>query len=236
VSVKEIVVDVDILETKEIAVSAAVSGTTAEGFAYTGLVSVDPQTVVVAGTGSAFKNLESIVIPAEDISIEGIAEDKSFILNINDYLPSGIRVADSNYDGALTVTAYIGKLENALIDIPTNNIFIDNIPEGFTVSFADDSGTKRVEVQGLNEELSTIDVTTIMGSIDASSMTPREPVEGEEGFHAGSYDAYVKWTMPQGITVVGASMMEITLSPVQDNPVNLVEGGTMITEMPPAAE
>jgi YbbR domain-containing protein len=236
VSVKEIVVDVDILETKEISVSAAVSGTTAEGFAYTGLVSVDPQTVVVAGTGSAFKNLESIVIPAEDISIEGIAEDKSFILNINDYLPSGIRVADSNYDGALTVTAYIGKLENALIDIPTNNIFIDNIPEGFTASFADDSGTKRVEVQGLNEELSTIDVTTIMGSIDASSMTPREPVEGEEGFHAGSYDAYVKWNMPQGITVVGASMMEITLSPVQDNPVNLVEGGAMITEMPPAAE
>ena len=233
VSVKEIVVDVDILATKEISVSAAVSGTTAEGFAYKGLVSVDPQTVLVAGSGSAFDNLESIVIPAEDISIEGIAEDKSYVLNINDYLPSGIRLADSDFDGSLTVTAYIGKLENALIDIPTSNIFIDNVPEGFTVAFADEGGTKRVEVQGLNEELTALDSSTIMGSIDASSMTPRETVEGEEGFHAGSYDAYVKWNMPAGITVVGASMMEITLTPAVDSGVSIVDPAALLPEVPP---
>lgn len=236
VSVREIVVDVDILETKEISVSAAVSGTTAEGFAYTGLVSVDPETVLVAGSGTVFNNLESIVIPAEDISIDGITEDKSFVLNITDYLPSGIRLADSGYDGSVTVTVYVGKLENALIDIPTSNIFIDNIPEGFTVSFADGSGTKRVEVQGLNEVLTNLDASTIMGSIDASAMTPREPVEGEEGLHAGSYDAYVKWNMPPGVTVVGASMMEISISPAVGSGINLVDPGVVPEEVPPAEQ
>ena len=236
VSVKEIVVDVDILETKEISVSAAVSGTTAEGFAYTGLVSVDPETVLVAGSGTVFNNLESIVIPAEDISIDGITEDKSFVLNITDYLPSGIRLADSGYDGSVTVTAYVGKLENALIDIPTSNIFIDNIPEGFTVSFADGSGTKRVEVQGLNEVLTNLDASTIMGSIDASAMTPREPVEGDEGLHAGSYDAYVKWNMPPGVTVVGASMMEISISPAVESGISLVDPGVVPEEVPPAEQ
>ena len=236
VSVREIVVDVDILETKEISVSAAVSGTTAEGFAYTGLVSVDPETVLVAGSGTVFNNLESIVIPAEDISIDGITEDKSFVLNITDYLPSGIRLADSGYDGSVTVTVYVGKLENALIDIPTSNIFIDNIPEGFTVSFADGSGTKRVEVQGLNEVLTNLDASTIMGSIDASAMTPREPVEGEEGLHAGSYDAYVKWNMPPGVTVVGASMMEISISPAVESGISLVDPGVVPEEVPPAEQ
>lgn len=236
VSVKEIVVDVDILETKEISVSAAVSGTTAEGFAYTGLVSVDPETVLIAGSGTVFNNLESIVIPAEDISIDGITEDKSFVLNITDYLPSGIRLADSGYDGSVTVTAYVGKLENALIDIPTSNIFIDNIPEGFTVSFADGSGTKRVEVQGLNEVLTNLDASTIMGSIDASAMTPREPVEGDEGLHAGSYDAYVKWNMPPGVTVVGASMMEISISPAVESGISLVDPGVVPEEVPPAEQ
>lgn len=236
VSVREIVVDVDILETKEISVSAAVSGTTAEGFAYTGLVSVDPETVLVAGSGTVFNNLESIVIPAEDISIDGITEDKSFVLNITDYLPSGIRLADSGYDGTVTVTVYVGKLENALIDIPTSNIFIDNIPEGFTVSFADGSGTKRVEVQGLNEVLTNLDASTIMGSIDASAMTPREPVEGEEGLHAGSYDAYVKWNMPPGVTVVGASMMEISISPAVGSGISLVDPGVVPEEVPPAEQ
>ncbi len=236
VSVKEIVVDVDILETKEISVSATVSGTTAEGFAYTGLVSVDPETILVAGSGTAFNNLESIVIPAEDISIEGITEDKSYVLNINDYLPPGIRLADSSFDGLLTVTAYVGKLENALIDIPTSNIFVDNVPDGFTAAFADGSGTKRVEVQGLNEVLTNLDASTIMGSIDASSMTPREPVEGEEGFHAGSYDAYVKWNMPSGVTVVGASMIELNLTPATENNLNLVEPETVLTELPPVEQ
>ncbi|MCR5421416.1 MAG: hypothetical protein K6E98_10430 [Lachnospiraceae bacterium] len=231
VSVREIVVDVDILETREVPIRASVSGTAAAGFSYTGLVSVVPETVTIAGSGKGFNSLEAIDIPAEDISIEGASEDLSYTFNISDYLPSGIRMVDDTGDGTVVVTAYVGKLENAYVDIPTANILIDNIPEGFMASVVDVGGTKRVEVQGLNEEIALLDGSVIMGSIDASSMVPREPVEGETGFHTGSYDAYVKWNMPAGITVVGASMMEVSLYPADSTGVNLIDGTILLPEV-----
>ena len=228
VGVTEILVDVDILETKEIPIKASVSGTAADGYSYTGIVTVEPENVTIAGSGSTYKSLESIAIPPEAVSIDDADNTVVCTFDINDYLPSGIRLADSDHDGTVTVTAYIGKLENTLIDIPTANITIDNVPAGFGVSLVDVGGSKRVEIQGLAENLALIDPMSILGSIDASSMTPREPVEGEEGYHTGSYDAYVKWNMPAGINVVGASMMEVSVYPAADAGANSGDGTALV--------
>ena len=53
----------------------------------------------------------------------------------------------------------------------------------------------------------------------------RSADEGEEGFHAGSYDAYVRWNMPQGISVVGSSMLEVSLYPAEDSGRPSAHGG-----------
>lgn len=209
--VTDIIVDVDILETKEISLSAGILGTPADGYAATGMVSVQPDTIIVAGSGSTYNSLESITIPADDVTVNGATEDVILHFDINDYLPGGIRLASDDFDGTVTVTAYIGKLENALIDVPTANITIENIPGDFSASLIDMGGTRRIEVQGLNENLAVLDPSSITGTIDASSMTPREVHEGVEGFHNGSYDAVIRWSVPQGITVVNSSMVEVGL-------------------------
>jgi hypothetical protein len=222
VGVTEILVDVDILETKEVPVYAAISGTPAEGYAATGKVSVNPETVLVAGSGTSFKNLESITIPGEDISVAGASEDVTYTCNINDYLPGGIRLAGDDTEGTVDVTVYIGKLENSLIDVPTANIKIDNVPEGYTAVLVDIGGSKRIEIQGLNEDLTNLDPASVTGTIDATSMTPREATG--ELMHPGSYDGTVRWSVPPGITVIGASPMEVTLLPAAD--------GTAIIALP----
>lgn len=211
VGVTDIIVDVDILQTKEISVTAAISGTAADGFAATGMVFVQPDKILIAGSGNTYKSLENVAIPADDVSVNGATEDVILSFDINDYLPGGIRLADEDFDGLVTVTAYVGKLENSLIDVPTANISIENIPAGFNASLIDVSGTKRIEVQGLAENLAVLDPSKIVGTIDALTMTPREIHEGVEGFHNGSYDAVVRWNVPAGITVVNSSMMEVGL-------------------------
>ncbi len=216
VGVTDIIVDVDILETKEISVSAAISGTPAEGFMPTGMVSIQPDRILVAGSGSTFDALESIIIPADDVSVEGASEDVIHTFNIKDYLPGGIRLASDGDSGEVTVTAYVGKLENTVIDVPVTNISIDNVPAGFGASLIDVGGTKRIEVQGLAENLAILQPSQLFGSIDATTMTPREVHEGVEGFHSGSYDAAVKWNVPAGITVVNSSMMEVGLYQTPD--------------------
>lgn len=216
VGVSEIIVDVDILETKEISILAAISGTAAEGYESTGMVLVKPDKILVAGSGNTFKSLESITIPAEDVSVNGATGDVIHTFDINDYLPGSIRLVEDDFDGKVTVTAYVGKLENTFIDIPTSNITIENIPAGFNASLINADGTKRVEIQGLADNLAAINPSIVTGTIDASLMNPREIHEGVEGFHNGSYDAVVRWNVPVGITVVNSTMMEVGLYQSQD--------------------
>ena len=233
--VTDIIVDVDILETKEITIMAAISGMPAEGYEATGMVSVKPDKILVAGNGATYKSLENITIPAEDVSVTGASEDVVYTFDINDYLPGGIRLASDDFDGTVSVTAYVGKLENSVIDIPTSNISIDNIPAGFNASLIDAGGTKRVEVQGLADNLATLDPTKITGTIDAAAMLPREVHEGVEGFHNGSYDALVRWNVPTGITVVNASMVEVGVYQSPDMSVNNGDG-TALVAAPEAVE
>ena len=214
VGVTDILVDIDILATKEIPLSSAISGTPADGFASTGKVSVSPETILVAGSGSTFKSLEGITIPAEDVSINGVTDDTTFTFDINDYLPGGIRLATDDFDGTVEVTVYIGRLETTSIDVPTANITIDNVPEGYMAALVDIGGSKRIEIQGLNEDLTNLDPSRLTGTIDASSMTPRDATI--EGVHAGSYDANVRWSLPAGITIVNSSTMEVSLYPSTD--------------------
>lgn len=222
VGVTDILVDIDILETKEIPVSVAISGTPDDGYAATGKISVSPETILVAGSGSAYKNLEGITIPAEDVSVNGASEDVSYTFDINDYLPAGIRLATEDYDGTVEVTVYIGRLENSVVDVPTGNITIENVPEGYAASIVDIGGSKRIEIQGLNDDLAGLDPAQITGTIDASNMTPRN--SEVEGIHTGSYDANVKWNLPGGITVVNSTMMEVSMYPSAD--------GTAIMALP----
>lgn len=222
VGVTDILVDIDILETKEIPVSVAISGTPDDGYAATGKISVSPETILVAGSGSAYKNLEGITIPAEDVSVNGASEDVSYTFDINDYLPAGIRLATEDYDGTVEVTVYIGRLENSVVDVPTGNITIENVPEGYAASIVDIGGSKRIEIQGLNDDLAGLDPAQITGIIDASNMTPRN--SEVEGIHTGSYDANVKWNLPGGITVVNSTMMEVSMYPSAD--------GTAIMALP----
>ena len=215
VGVTDILVDIDILATKEIPLTAAVSGTPADGYASTGLVSVSPDTILVAGSGSAFKQIEGITIPAEDVSINGASDNVTHTFDVNDYLPGGIRLATDEFDGTVEVTVYIGKLETTTVDVPTGNIVIDNVPEGFMAALVDVGGSKRIEVQGLNEALAGFDPSKLTGTIDAGSMTPRDATI--EGIHAGSYDGSVRWNVPAGITVTGSTMMEVSLYPATEN-------------------
>ncbi|MCR5356168.1 MAG: hypothetical protein K6E63_02070 [Lachnospiraceae bacterium] len=209
--VTDILVDVAILETKEVPITVGYSGTPADGYAATGKVSTDPEAILVAGSGSAYNSLTEINIPGEDLSVNGATGNIMHNIDINDYLPSGIRLASEDFDGAVEVTVYIGELENTVIDVPTANITIDNVPAGFAAAVVDIGGAKRIEVQGLHDDLSGIDASRITGTIDASSMNARETIEGVTGLHPGSYDAMVRWNVPSGITVVNSSMMEVSV-------------------------
>ncbi len=232
-SVTDVHVDVQILETKEIPLAYAVSGTAAEGYGATGVVEISPSTVVIAGEGSHFNNMSVLSIPADRISIAGASQDVKVTIDLTDYLPSGVTFADPNYDGSVTITVYIGSLQRREIDVPTANITIENVPEGYTAVLVDIGGLKLIEVQGLGDVFAQLDGTTVTGVIDASTMSPRMP-EGdtpEEGtVYAGSNDGLVIFTLPSGISETSPVTMEVILNPIDSALGTTVNGTEIIGE------
>ena len=210
-SVTDVHVDVDILKTKEIPITASISGRPAEGYQFTNEIEVNPQSIVIAGIGTVFDNLEAINIPGEDVLITGATEDVIKSLKAERFLPKGIVLKEADYDGVITVRAGIGKMERTVVDIPTANIKIENIPEGYAAALVDIGGSKRIEIQGLPNVLAEFDPTTISASIDASAMIPREASE-DGSIHQGSYDGQVRFAFPDGISETEAAYMEVILN------------------------
>ncbi len=219
-SVTEVHVDAEILETKEIPLAFAISGTPADGYGATGAVESNPSTVAVAGDGDNFDDLSAISIPSEAISVAGANKDVVVTINLEKYLPKGVRFANSEFDGNAVVTAYVGQLERKDIDIPTTNIVIENVPEGYTAVLVDIGGTKRIGVQGLGETFNQLDGTAVTGVIDASKLVPRAAVDdGEEPVEegtpqSGSNDGEVNLTLPSGVSVTEQVYMEVILNPI----------------------
>ena len=210
-SISEVHVNVEVLETKEIPISALVSGTPADGYMATGVVIVEPESILVAGDGRNFKELSSIVIPGKDVSLDGANADTIVTLNINDYLPGGVRTAAEDYDGTVNVTCYVGKLETAQIDVPTTNISIVNVPEGYAANLVDIGGTKRIEVTGLADVLAATEGMNITGTIDASTLLPRGELKDGSAYYEGSNDGLVNFVFPTGVSGVDMTYMEVSL-------------------------
>lgn len=219
-SVTQIHVDAQILESKEVDIISAVTGTPADGFGATGGIDCEPATILVAGAGNTYKNLMHIVIPEGVINVTGARENIVQTVNVNSYLPDGVRFADPSFDGNVTITAYVERMQTATVDVPIENITINNVPEGYTAHLVEIGPGKQVEIQAIPGVLAEVIPSSITGSIDASALAPRlsEGETFEEGMvHAGSNDGLVVFTCPAGVSAVGQVHMEVIILPQNED-------------------
>lgn len=213
-TVSSVHVDAQILETKEVEVSAITSGTPADGYALTGIVTCEPSKVLVAGRGTAYQNLSRIVIPESALSVAGAMEDVTQVVNLSGYLPEGIRFADADFDGNVEVYVQIEQMMTIGVDVPVENISIINVPDGYSAQLVDVGPTKQIEIQGISASLVQVNASQITGVIDASTLSPRLTGDEQAGgeVHTGSNDGLVVFTVPTGINTVGQVYMEVILT------------------------
>ncbi|MCR5107020.1 MAG: hypothetical protein K6B28_02550 [Lachnospiraceae bacterium] len=249
-SISEVHVDVEILSTKVIPLSyGQISGEPAEGCRATGVIVSDPDSVRIAGIGRTFNELNSLEIPSEILSIAGASGNVSYEVDVTKYLPDGIILADRDYDGMAQITIYVEAVAVKELLIPTGNISVTNLPEGFSAMIVETEGTKNLKIQGLQSVLDGIDASQVTGSIDASAMIPQDATQITAG-QPGTYEAEVSFALPAGVSVTEPVTVQILLSPfitdgtaVQPDPqavnneVTPPEAGTAGTEvMVPAGE
>ncbi len=175
-SISKVRVTVEILATAKVPVTYQVSGEPAEGFEANGENSISKSSVTIAGRPSVLQNVSSIDIPASAIDITDAEDDVSFALKLEDYLPSGISLAD-DADNTVTVTIGIEPVAERTIRLPVSGIALTGVPDGYEGELVADGISVEVVLAGLPENLEKVSSTQLSASFDVAAWMEEEGME-----------------------------------------------------------
>ena len=163
-----VTVTVHILDIKDVSLMFNVTGTPADGYAYMDM-EYEPKTIAIKGTAASLNNVTMVNIPESALDISGAREDITQVIDVSEYLPGGVTMADKN-DSKVTVTVHIARLATKTVNIFPSSIQVLNLPDGYKLSF--DRSVIRVALSGVEEDINALDTSAIVASIDAGQLTP----------------------------------------------------------------
>ena len=102
-------VSVSLLNTKTVPLRFGYSGTPAENYQVVGL-SCKPETIDIAGTSEVLSGLLRMEISPEAVNVDGIDEELQLVVDVSEYLPSGIILKNEN-EGSVVVTVEVMYVE-----------------------------------------------------------------------------------------------------------------------------
>lgn len=206
-------VAVEILETKNVPVYYSVVGTPAEGYIVTGEIESNPAIISIAGTSSVIKNITRIEIPAEELDITGQSSDMVATVNLKDYLPDNVILADSEFDGKASVTVYIGKTVTKIFRVKESQLKVIGVPEGFEATLEGFDSEMEIELEGLASDIYHIKDADIVGYVDMQDvMEAMEILEWSEG----TYDTTLKFDFREEITTGQDIPVKVVLEKVEE--------------------
>lgn len=189
-------VDVDVLATKEVPIDLKTMGVPAEGYAATGRIDSSMESILIAGKASAINAVNKIVIPENQLNLTGENGNMVNIVNLKDYLPEGVRFADSSFNGRITVTVYIEELIEKNILIPLSAITISGVPENYQAEFEESQANHILTVYGLNEDVSRITVSSLAANVNISDWMQEKSISE---LKPGTYEMGMKFTLSDRI-------------------------------------
>lgn len=199
---------VEVLATKEIPVQSSYTGEPADGYLATGVTEIVPSRVKIAGSTTALLGISSITIPDERIDITGAESDVTEVIDIRDYLPNNVRLADSSFDGKVTTIVYVEPIIEKKLEIPAGNLTITGLPAGFRAELPETVETYTLEVEGLNEFVEPLRANTLMGTIDMAAWMEEQ---GITEMRAGAYYVPVTFDLTEDITITAPVTVHLTV-------------------------
>ncbi len=95
-------VTVSMLHTKTVPLKFSYIGTPAENYVVK-RISYKPETVEIAGNAEVLLNISRLELPEEVINVEGISEELQMVVDLTQYLPSGVILKDTNEASVLVI-------------------------------------------------------------------------------------------------------------------------------------
>ena len=197
----------EVLATKEVPITVEYSGTPAEGYLVVGKPEQDVSKVLLAG--NTVNRISKIAIPGEKIDVTGATEDVTVTLNLRDFLPENIRIADSGFNGRITVTVTIKASRERSLEIVPSNISFVNIPEGFVVSLPEEAEERRnvtLRIFGLKDPVNALRAASVTGTADILGWMNQN---GITELKPGRYDIPVNFNLGSELKVLESGTIRV---------------------------
>ncbi|MGN0402315.1 MAG: YbbR-like domain-containing protein [Acetatifactor sp.] len=213
---------VEVLATKEVPVEYTLTGTPAEGYMTTGVVETNPRTLKIGGTVSALAGVNRVLIPEGIIDITGRNSDLTVNLNLKDYLPEGIRLADAASGSRATITVYIEPRVEKELKLNAGNFEIINVPEGYTALLVavEEGNTEEpvkvsylLKVAGLQKEISAIQQSNVKGTVDVTEWMQNNFLGQPK---TGVYEIPAIILLEQEVEILSEVQVRVILSKLED--------------------
>ena len=189
---------VEVLATKEVPVEIEYMGVPEDGYMATGEVESSVPTVRIAGTASALVGISAITVPEDRMNITGQSSDLVDIINLKEYLPSNVRLANKSFDGKITATVYIEPIDTKDLTIPADNISITGVPDGMEAEVTSTAEEYNITVSGLTRDVSILRDSSVTGVLDLNQWMEDN---GLEELTPGNYTIAVTFNLSEDITV-----------------------------------
>lgn len=197
-SISKVRVYIEILEQKTVPITYSVLGTPADGYRMTGEIESTRSSVLIAGRSSVVQKINAIEIPAEAVDVTGATEDVTVLIDLNEYLPEGITLAEEDFKGVVSVTVHIDQVIRRTFSKRFDDIRIIGVPEGFEADFAEPNNSCLITLSGLPAELQEINTNTLEVSADIGAWLEDEEMETPE---SGYYMIPLSVSLPEDSAV-----------------------------------
>ncbi|MCQ2542198.1 MAG: CdaR family protein [Lachnospiraceae bacterium] len=217
-NIKNINVTASVLATKAVDLVYSYSGVPSDGYVVTGDLECDKKAVYIAGKPSVIDNISVIAIPATAINVDGKNDTYTTSVNVGRYLPEGVRLADSSFDGNVAVTVNIEKTVEQIINVPVENLKFINLPAGKSAEI--NLGGADIKEEGGKHYLmfKGIGVSGAFDDIEGNDITGYVNVQaymdelGVSELGDGNYSMGILFILPDGIQTYDDYQVGVTIS------------------------
>ena len=189
---------VEVLATKEVPVEIEYMGVPEDGYMATGEVESSVPTVRIAGTVSTLVGISAITVPEDRMNITGQSDNLVDIINLKEYLPANVRLADKSFDGKITATVYIEPIVSKDLTVAAENISVTGVPDGMEAEITSTAEEYNITVSGLSRDVSILHDSSVTGILN---LTQWMEDNGVEELTPGTDTIPVTFNLAEDITV-----------------------------------
>ncbi|MDE6221620.1 MAG: hypothetical protein K2G51_14570 [Lachnospiraceae bacterium] len=208
-------VSVTIYATKVVQLSFAIPDEPAAGYVVSDEVFSMPETVTIAGRSSALEGVSRIVVSDPALSVEGMTENMTAIVNIKKYLPTGVQFADSSFGGNVSVTVGIEQIVSKELSIPARNFAAGNKPENLNLTLreVEDQEDYKIRISGTKAAVDAVNAENVIGVVDMNGLLENL---GLPEWSVGIYQGDITFNLPENVKLDRTYQMTIVLEEIVD--------------------